>query len=129
MQRPRPFESRDRENVVDQAQKVGGGALDPPEILDLIRIDHAANSQLEDLGVAGDGVERRAKLVTHRAQKHRLGVVGVLRHHACLAGLGECRCRRDAKSDPIQRLRAVPGHGVGEMLVGIGELAGSVESE
>ena len=60
------------EDVVDQAQQV------PPGRVDLLEVGHEAGLAqvfqllLEHLGVADDGVERRAQLVGHVGQELRL---------------------------------------------------------
>src|SRR5205823_12964268 len=100
-------ESGDGENIVDEAQEIGGRSLDATEILRLIRAHRSPDSHLEDLGVARDGIEWRAKLVTHRAQKESLGVVGVLSHFARLIGCWKRHRCGNAESHAVERLRAI----------------------
>src|SRR5207247_10305128 len=78
LQRPRELVLLRGENVVDQTREICGGALDLAQIQRLFRSDGSANAELQELGVTGNGVERRAKLVTHHPQKERLRAVGVL---------------------------------------------------
>ena len=90
------------ENVVDQTREICGGALDLAQIQRLFRSDGSANAELQELGVTGNGVERRAKLVTHHPQKERLRAVGVLGFLAGVARFSEGR--RDLAVAPIQFL-------------------------
>src|ERR1700736_276073 len=61
--------------------------------------------------------------MTHRAQKHCLGVVRVLGHQACVARLCQRSGGGDAKPHTIESLRTVACNRVGEMPVQNGELA------
>ena len=51
---------------------------DAAEILDLLRCDGSAQPELEQLGEAADGVERRAQLVAHHREELRLRGVRAL---------------------------------------------------
>jgi len=54
-------------------------------MLALLAAEHSANAEVEQIRVADDGVERRAKLVTHDGEKLRLRAVGCFRFRACYA--------------------------------------------
>ena len=74
---------RQVENVADQVQQVGAGAVDGARELDLLRRQVAVRVVAELLAEDQDGVERRAQLVRHVGEE--LGLV--LRGERQLGGL------------------------------------------
>jgi hypothetical protein len=70
------LEPRVVEHLVDEPEQVALAPLDAPEVVALRLGDGPADPQLEQLGVAADGVERRAQLVAHHRQELALRAVG-----------------------------------------------------
>src|SRR4051812_43771261 len=64
------------QDVVDEAEQVMLAALDSVEYVPLRLGDWAMNPELEQLGVAADGVQRGAQFMAHRREKLRLHLVG-----------------------------------------------------
>ena len=78
------------QHVVDQSDQHALSVVDAAQILAL-RVGHlAAQSHLEQVDVAADGVERRAQLVTHVGDELALGEIGRLRLPALLLRFGLC---------------------------------------
>src|SRR5206468_63584 len=73
---PCRFSSSEIENIADQTQKMPARILDLVEVLGEIGNPLLLRLLLQHFAVADDCVERRAQLVTHVGQEHRLGAIG-----------------------------------------------------
>src|SRR6185295_801560 len=78
-------------NVVDEAKQQSLVLMDATEVVALCFRDGTAQPQLEQLDVAGDGVQRRTKLVAHVGDELALRAVRILRLSSPTVGLGPGR--------------------------------------
>src|SRR5688572_19090117 len=62
--------------VVDQGEEMALALLDAFQVIALRFGNRPADTQHQQLGVTGDGVERRAQLVAHRREEIALRLVG-----------------------------------------------------
>jgi len=67
------------QHVVDQRREVLSASLDPAQVLALFWCHRPARSDVEQVRVSDDGVERRAEVVAHVRQKARLRLVRFFR--------------------------------------------------
>ena len=69
------LESREIENVVDQAREVRLTALDAPEDLGLLIVHGSVEARSNELRESERRLQRRAQLVAHRREKRGLGAI------------------------------------------------------
>ena len=84
------------ENVLNDREQMGRTAADALQLRDLVLIDGPAHAGAEQLGVAEDGGERRAQLMTHDREEIGFGAIGFLRFLVeTRVGDGESRAGRE----------------------------------
>src|SRR5690349_23649602 len=97
-------------------------AADPAKLVTLRVAHRTADAKLQQLGISGDGIERRSQLVRHHRQKFGLGTVRRLRvRPGGLLGREQ--------SGPLERLRALLAERASERDIALVERPRPAEAE
>ena len=110
---PAGLDARDIEHFVDEREQMSSGARD---VLDALGLARRRLVELEELGEAEDGVERRAQLVAHAREEFALRAVRRLGLLARQADAGLRALALDRRGQHV-------GHGLQEIDVVLHELA------
>ena len=112
------FKTHEIHDVVDEAQQVGLAAANALEILELFGRCRPTNAELHQLGVATNGVERRAELMAHDGEEFHLRLIGRLCSRARKFGLRHAP-RRFLQFTPIRDVDAKENDGLQRSLLGV----------
>ena len=91
---------REIEDVVDEREQVPRAASDTSQVDPLFLRDGSADAHLNQFGVASDGIERRAQVMTHVRQEPTLRAVRYFCRLHRRVGLRSRHLRRDQQLPP-----------------------------